>query len=144
MRASGAVGSHTPPESGGGSLDGRGRAGGAPSGDVRGGRAPTVAAAQTGADAPAAGSTEIMTFTGGAALPSRTGIMVTMGSRPLSGTSLPAAGGLPSARPTTSSGPRCPSCFSLMLFLLLCLFLARFYRSLCLPLSLFPSFRITW
>jgi hypothetical protein len=36
----------------------------------------------------------------------RTGTMVTMGSRPLSGTSVPAAGGLPSPRPTTSSGPQ--------------------------------------
>jgi hypothetical protein len=41
-----------------------------------------------------------------AALPHQTGTMVTMGSRPLSGTSVPAAGGLPSPRPTTSSGPR--------------------------------------
>jgi hypothetical protein len=67
---------------------------------------PTAAAAQTGADAPAAGLTEIAAFTGGAALPPRTGTMVTMGSRPLSGTSVPAAGGLPSLRSTTSSGPR--------------------------------------
>jgi hypothetical protein len=54
-------------------------------------------------DVPAAGLTEITAFTGGATLPPRTG---TMGSRPLSGTSVPAAGGLPSPRPTTSSGPR--------------------------------------
>jgi hypothetical protein len=47
---------------------------------------PTAAAAQIGADAPAAGSTEIASFTSGAALPPRTGTMVTMGSRPLSGT----------------------------------------------------------
>jgi hypothetical protein len=67
---------------------------------------PTVAAAQTGADAPAAGSTEIVAFTGGTTLPPRTGTMVTMGSGPLSGTSVPAAGGLPSPKPTTSSGPR--------------------------------------
>jgi hypothetical protein len=67
---------------------------------------PTMAAAQTGADASAAGSTEIATFTGGAALPPRTGTMVTMGSRPLSGTSVLAAGGLLSSRPTTSSGSR--------------------------------------
>jgi hypothetical protein len=53
-----------------------------------------------------AGLTEIAAFTGGAALPPRTGTMVTMGSRPLSGTSVPTAGGLPSPRPTTSSGPR--------------------------------------
>jgi hypothetical protein len=66
----------------------------------------TAAAAQTGADAPAAGLTEIATFISGAALPPRTGTMVTMGSRPLSGTSVPATGGLPSPRPTTSSGPR--------------------------------------
>jgi hypothetical protein len=67
---------------------------------------PTAAAAQTGADAPTAGLTEIAAFTGGAALPPRTGTMVTMGSRPLSGTSVPAAVGLPSPRPTTSSRPR--------------------------------------
>jgi hypothetical protein len=66
---------------------------------------PTAAAAQTGADAPAAGLTEIVAFTSDAALPPRTGTMVTMGSRPLSGTSIPAAGGLPSLRPTMSSGP---------------------------------------
>src|SRR6266540_1788577 len=53
------------------------------------------AAAQTGADAPAAlpaaaaGPTEIAAFTGGAALPPRTGTMVTAGSRPLSGTLVP-------------------------------------------------------
>jgi hypothetical protein len=67
---------------------------------------PTAAAAQTSADVPAAGLTEIVAFTDGAALPPRTGTMVTMGSRPLSGTSVPAAGDLPSPRPTTSSGPR--------------------------------------
>jgi hypothetical protein len=65
-----------------------------------------VAAAQTGVDAPAAGSMEIATFTGGVALPPRTSTIVTMGSRPLSGTSVPMAGGLPSPRPTTSSEPR--------------------------------------
>jgi hypothetical protein len=65
---------------------------------------PTVAAAQTGTDAPVAGLTEIMTFTDGAAIPLWTGTMVIMGSRPLSGTSVPTAGGLPSPRPTTSSG----------------------------------------
>jgi hypothetical protein len=48
-----------------------------------------AAAAQTGADAPAAGSTEIAVFTGGAVLPPRTGTMVTVGFRPLSGTSIP-------------------------------------------------------
>jgi hypothetical protein len=67
---------------------------------------PTAAAAQTGTDALAAGLTEIAAFTGGATLPPRTDTMVTMGSRPLSGTSVPAAGGLPSPRPTTLSGPR--------------------------------------
>jgi hypothetical protein len=67
---------------------------------------PTAAAAQTGADAPAAGLMEIAAFTGGATLPPRTGTLVTMGSRPLKGTSVPAAGDLPSPRPTTSSGPR--------------------------------------
>jgi hypothetical protein len=66
----------------------------------------TVAAAQTGADTPVAGSTEIAAFTGGTALPPRTGTPVTAGSRPLSGTSVPTLGGLPSTRPTTSSGPR--------------------------------------
>jgi hypothetical protein len=67
---------------------------------------PTAAAAQIGVDVLAAGLTEIVAFTGGVALPPRTGTMVTMGSRPLSGTSVPAAGGQPSPRPTTSSGPR--------------------------------------
>jgi hypothetical protein len=66
----------------------------------------TVVAAQTGADAPTTGLMEITTFIGGAALPPRTGTMVTMESRPLSGTLVPAAGGLPSPRPTTSSGSR--------------------------------------
>jgi hypothetical protein len=81
-----------------------------------------VAAAQTGLDesaallagtraaaallAAAAGSTEIADLTGGAALPPRTGAMVTTGSRWLSGTLAPAVGGLPSPRPTMSSGPR--------------------------------------
>jgi hypothetical protein len=67
---------------------------------------PTAAAAQTGADVPAAGLTEITAFTDDTTLPPRTGTMVTMGSRPLSRTSVPAAGDLPSPRPTTSSGPR--------------------------------------
>jgi hypothetical protein len=66
---------------------------------------PTVVAAQTGADAPVAGLTETAAFTGGVALPPRTGTMVIMGSRPLSRTSVPATGGLPSSRPTTLSGP---------------------------------------
>jgi hypothetical protein len=47
--------------------------------------------------------TEIVAFTGGAALPPRTGTMVTMGFRPLSGTSVPAVGDLLSSRPTMSS-----------------------------------------
>jgi hypothetical protein len=67
---------------------------------------PTAAAARTSTDAPGARLTETVAFTGGAALPPRTGTMVTMGSRPLSGTSVSAAGGLPSPRPTTSSEPR--------------------------------------
>jgi hypothetical protein len=54
----------------------------------------------------AAGSTEIAAVTGGAALPPRTGAMVTIGSRLLSGTLAPAVGGLPSPRPTMSSGSR--------------------------------------
>jgi hypothetical protein len=40
-----------------------------------------AAAAQTGVDVPAAGLTEIVAFTGGAALPPRTGTMVTPGGR---------------------------------------------------------------
>jgi hypothetical protein len=67
---------------------------------------PTAAAAQTGMDAPAAGLMEIAAFTGSAALSPRTGTMVTMGFRPLPGTLVPAAGGLPSPIPTTLSGPR--------------------------------------
>jgi hypothetical protein len=68
---------------------------------------PSVAAtAQTGANAPTAGLMDITTFIGGVTLPPRIGTMVTMGSRPLSGMSVPAAGGLPSPRLTTSSGPR--------------------------------------
>jgi hypothetical protein len=63
-------------------------------------------AAQTGVDVPVAGLTEIVAFIGGTTLPPRTGTMVTMGSRPLSGMSVPAAGGLPSPRPTTPSGPQ--------------------------------------
>jgi hypothetical protein len=65
-----------------------------------------AAAAQTGVDALATGLTEIAAFTGSVAHPPRTGTLVTMGSRPLSGTLVPAAGGLPSLRPTTSIGPR--------------------------------------
>jgi hypothetical protein len=67
---------------------------------------PTTAVAQTGTNAPTTGLMEIMAFTGGTALPPQTDTMVTMGSRPLSGTSVPAVGGLPSPRSTTSSGPR--------------------------------------
>jgi hypothetical protein len=61
-------------------------------------------AAQTGADALVAGLTKIVAFTGGVALPPQIGTMVTMGSRPLSRTLVPAPGGLPSPRPTMSSG----------------------------------------
>jgi hypothetical protein len=57
---------------------------------------PMVATSQTGADASAVGLTEIAAYTGSAALPPRTGTTVTMGSRPLSGTSVPTAGGRPS------------------------------------------------
>jgi hypothetical protein len=67
---------------------------------------PMAAGAQTGTNAPVAGSTEITVFTGGAALPPQTGTMVTAGSRPLSGTTVPAVGGLHSPRPTMSSGPQ--------------------------------------
>jgi hypothetical protein len=66
----------------------------------------SAAAAQTGVDVPAVGLTEIAAFTGGAVLPPQTGTLVTMGSTPLSGTSVPAVSGLPSSRPTTSSEPR--------------------------------------
>jgi hypothetical protein len=66
---------------------------------------PMAVAAQTGTDALAAGLMEIAAFTGGVALPPQTGTMVTMGSRPLLGTLVQAAGGLHSPRPTTSSGP---------------------------------------
>jgi hypothetical protein len=89
----------------GGSPDGRGWADGAPGGGTLGGHALMAAAVQTGADTPTAGLTEIVAFTGDAALPPRTGTMVTMGSRPLSGTSVKAVGDLLSPRPTTSSGP---------------------------------------
>jgi hypothetical protein len=41
-----------------------------------------------------------------ATLPPQIGTMVAAWPRPLSGTSVPAVGGLPSPRPTTSSGPR--------------------------------------
>jgi hypothetical protein len=67
---------------------------------------PTAAAAQTGADAPMTRLTEITAFTSGMTLPPRTGTMVTMRSRPWPGMSVPTAGGLPSPRPTTSSGPQ--------------------------------------
>jgi hypothetical protein len=66
----------------------------------------TAVAAQTGADALVAGLTKIVTFTGGVDLPPQIGTMVTMGSRPLSRTLVPAPGGLPSPRPTMSSGLR--------------------------------------
>jgi hypothetical protein len=67
---------------------------------------PTTVAAQTSMDVSAARLTEITAFTGDAALAPQTGSMVTMGSRPLSGMSVPVTGGLPSPRPTTSSGPQ--------------------------------------
>jgi hypothetical protein len=89
----------------GGSPDRCVRAGGAPGGGRAAAVPPTAMAAQTGANTPAAGLTKIAAFTGGVALPPWTGTMVTMGSRPLSGTSVPTAGSLPSPRPTTSSGP---------------------------------------
>ena len=52
------------------------------------------------------GSMESVAFTGSVALSPRIGIVVTTGSKLLSGTSAPAVGGLPSLRPTTSSGLR--------------------------------------
>ena len=52
------------------------------------------------------GSMESAAFTGSVALSPRIGTVVTTGSRLLSGTSVPAVGGLPSPRPTTSSGLR--------------------------------------
>ena len=52
------------------------------------------------------GSMESVAFTGSVALSPRIGTVVTTGSRLLSGTSVPAVGGLPSPRPTTSSGLR--------------------------------------
>jgi hypothetical protein len=63
-----------------------------------------AATAKTGVNAPTTELTEIAAFICGTALPPWTGTMVTMGSRPLSGTSVPVAGGLHSPRPTTSSG----------------------------------------
>jgi len=51
-------------------------------------------------------SMEIAAFTGSVALSPRIGTVVTTGSRLLSGTSVPTVGGLPSPRPTTSSGLR--------------------------------------
>jgi hypothetical protein len=79
-----------PQERRGGSPDRHGRAGGTPGGVRATTVSPMAAAVQTS----------------GAALPPRAGTMVTMGSSPLSGTSIPAVGGLPSPRPTTSSEPR--------------------------------------
>jgi hypothetical protein len=84
----------------GGSLDGRGRAGGAPGGGAHGGGSPDRRGRVGGwVD----GDHGLYRRRG---LPPRTGTMVTMGSRPLSGTSVPTAGGLCSPRPTTSSGSR--------------------------------------
>jgi hypothetical protein len=90
----------------GSSPDERGRAGGALGGGTCGGRVPD-----------GGGSPDRRGCAGGwvdgdrglyrrCALPPRTGTMVTMGSRPLSGMSVPTVGGLPSRRPTTSSGSR--------------------------------------
>ena len=62
--------------------------------------------ARTAAALVADGSMESAAFTGSVALSPRIGTMVTTGSRLLSGTSVPAVGGLPSPRPTTSSGLR--------------------------------------
>jgi hypothetical protein len=100
------MGSRAPPWGAcGGSLDMRIRANDAPGENACGG-------SQMGADVPtvvsvaAVGSTEIAVSTGDATLPPRIGTMVTVGSRLLLGTSVPAVGGLPSPRPTTSSGPR--------------------------------------
>jgi hypothetical protein len=56
---------------------------------------PTAVVAQTGVDASAAGLTKIATFISGVTLSPWIGTIVTMGSRPLSGTSVPAAGGYP-------------------------------------------------
>jgi hypothetical protein len=65
----------------GGSPDERGRADGASGGWGHAAAVPpTAAAAQTNADAPAARLTEIAVFIGSAALPPRTGTMVTMGT----------------------------------------------------------------
>jgi hypothetical protein len=81
----------------------QGRRGGSP--DERG-RASAPTALRTGARVAAVSPMATAAQTGGATLPPRTGTVVTMGSRPLSGTSVPAVGGLPSPSPTTSSGPR--------------------------------------
>jgi hypothetical protein len=81
----------------GGSLNGRGRTGG---------RVPDGGSSPDRSGRVDVGLTEIAAFTGSVALPPRTGAMVTMGSRPLLGTSVPAADGQPSSRPTTSSESR--------------------------------------
>ena len=52
------------------------------------------------------GSMESATFTGSVALSPRISTVVTTSSRLLSGMSAPAVGGLPSLRPTMSSGLR--------------------------------------
>jgi hypothetical protein len=90
----------------GGSSDERGCTGGAPGGGAHGGCAPDGGSSPDRRERMTAGLTEIVAFTGGAALPPQIYTMVTIGSRPLSGTSVPAAGGLPSPRPTTLSGSR--------------------------------------
>jgi hypothetical protein len=90
----------------GGSPDGRGRVGSAPDGGARGGRAPDGGGGPNRhgrADGWVDRDRGLYRRHGS---PSPTDTMVTMGFRPLSGMSVPAAGGLPSPRPTTSSGPR--------------------------------------
>jgi uncharacterized membrane protein YgcG len=88
----------------GGSPDGRGRTGSAPSGGAHGGHASDGGGSLDRRGR--AGGWVDATFTGGVALPPRTGPMITMGSRPLPGPSVKAASGLPSRRPTMLSGPR--------------------------------------
>jgi hypothetical protein len=92
-----------PQRRGGGSPDGRGSTGGAPGGGMRGGRASDGGGSLDRRGR--AGGWVNTAFTGSVALPPRTGPMITMGSRPLPETSIKAASGLPSRRPTTLSGP---------------------------------------
>jgi hypothetical protein len=90
----------------GGNPDERGRAGGASGGGARGGHVPDGGGSLDRRGLADGWVDGDRAFTGSAALPPQIGTMVTMGSRPLSGTSVPTAGGLPSPRLTTSSGPR--------------------------------------